>query len=112
MLFDLIRTAWAAAPTTAPSNPLAGKLETLGAVLGTLMQVVFWVGIAFSVIFLIVGGIRYITSGGDKAGVEAARGAITNAVIGFVVVIGAFAIRVLVANIIGATLPTEVLPSF
>ena len=35
--------------------------------------------------FLIIGGIRWITSGGDKAKLESARGTITAALIGLIV---------------------------
>jgi len=34
---------------------------------------------------LVIGGIRYITSGGDKAATESARGQITAALIGLVI---------------------------
>lgn len=113
-MISLISRAYAAAVPTesTPDNPLKGRFESLGQVLAAIINIVFWVGIAFSIIFLIIGGIRYMTAGGDKAGVEGARGAITNAIIGFVVVIAAFAMRILVANILGATIPTEPVPTF
>lgn len=41
---------------------------------------------------LVWGGISYITSGGDKAQTEAARGRITAALIGLVIVFAAWAI--------------------
>lgn len=41
---------------------------------------------------LVVGGIRWIMSGGDKAQTEAARGQITSALIGLVIVFSAWAI--------------------
>ena len=45
---------------------------------------------------LIFGGIKYITSGGDKAQTESARGTITAALIGLVIVFSAWAIITLI----------------
>jgi hypothetical protein len=60
---------------------------------------------------LIYGGIKYITSGGDKAQTEAARGTITAALIGLVIVFSAWAIITLInaffgIDILQLTLPT------
>lgn len=87
-------------PTTKESLPtgVAKTWYSLGAVFYGIMNIVFYVGIALTVVFLIIGGIRYITSGGSKEGSEAARGMITNAVIGFIVVLGAFALKTIVAK--------------
>jgi len=114
MDFNLIKTAWAqnAVNTTPPENPLGNRFTQLGHVFGFVMNIVFWVGIAMTVIFLIMGGIRYITSGGSKEGSEAARGMITNAIIGFIVVIGAFAIRAIMGTLLGPNVPVNVVPPF
>jgi|SRR3989344_786506 len=50
---------------------------------------------------LIIGGIRWILSGGDKASTESARGQITAALIGLVIVFGAWAIATLLGGILG-----------
>ena len=44
---------------------------------------------------LIIGGIQWMTSGGDKAATESARGRITAALIGLVIVFSAWAIATL-----------------
>ncbi|MDO8503750.1 MAG: pilin [bacterium] len=59
-------------------------------------------GIVLFVMFLI-GGFRFITSGGDPKAVEAAKGTLTHAVLGLIVVILAFLILQLIANITGVT---------
>ncbi len=101
----LVKTAFAnGVPVDKPpSGASTTTWGSLGAVLYGVMNVVFYVGIALTVIFLIIGGVRYITSGGSKEGSEAARKMITNAVIGFIVVLGAFAIRTIVAKTLGVT---------
>ena len=53
---------------------------------------------------LVIGGIRYITSGGDKGQTEAARGQITAALIGLVIVFAAWAIINLVNIFFGVNL--------
>lgn len=49
----------------------------------------------------VIGGLRYLTSGGDPKAVEAARGTLTHAVAGVVILVLAFLILVLVKNITG-----------
>lgn len=68
-----------------------------------LINVVLGVGIAVTIIFLILGGIQYITAKGDQKAAGAARDALTNAVIGFIVVIGAFTIRTILTNMLSVT---------
>ncbi len=45
---------------------------------------------------LVIGGIRWIVSGGDKAQTEAARNQITSALVGLVIVFAAWAIVALI----------------
>jgi len=52
-------------------------------------------------LFLILGGIQWITSGGDKAGMEAARNRITAAIVGLIIVAAAWAVMILVGQFIG-----------
>lgn len=55
----------------------------------TILGIINYVLILVSVLalaFLVYGGFRYITSRGDESEVEAAKGIITNAVIGIVVI--------------------------
>lgn len=63
--------------------------------------------------YLMYGGIRWITSRGDKMAVESARKHVVAAVIGLVIVVGSFFILRVVGSILGAgvnplapTLPT------
>ena len=75
--------------------------NNLADVFGFLINVVLGVGIAVTIVFLILGGIQYITAKGDQKAAGAAREALTNAVIGFIVVIGAFTIRTILVNVVG-----------
>ena len=67
-------------------------------------------GIIF-LIMLLIGGLRWILSGGDKASTESARGQVTSALIGLVIVLSAYAIATLIQavfgiNILEFTIPT------
>ncbi len=56
---------------------------------------------------LLVGGIRWITSGGDKAQTEAARSQITAALVGLVIVFAAWAIAQLIGTFFGISIFTN-----
>lgn len=89
-------------PTGKPVAP-GVKIYDLQQLVNFVTNLVLFIGVAITVIFLIIGGIQYIASGGDKEGATKARNMITNAVIGFIVVIAAWAIRTIVQNLLGAT---------
>lgn len=59
--------------------------------------------VVFFFIFLI-GGIRWITSSGDKAQIEGARNTIMNALVGLVIVFSLFAILKLIETLFGVNL--------
>ncbi len=69
-----------------------------------LISLLFIVGsLAFFFMFLI-GAIRWITSGGDKAQIEGARSQITQAVIGLVLMVSIWAIAKLLETVLGIKL--------
>jgi len=53
---------------------------------------------------LILGGIKWILSGGDKGATESARNQVTSALIGLVVVFSAWAIAALLGSIFGVNI--------
>lgn len=57
---------------------------TLAAMLTLGLNVVIGVGIAFAVIFIVIGGIRYITSSGDPKAVDSAKKTLTYSVFAFI----------------------------
>ena len=91
-----------------PSN--AGKLctLTLGTVVTTGIQAILVIALVLAFIFLVWGGIKWIMSGGDKAGTEAAKGTITAALIGLVIVFLAWAFLNLVQGFFGVTPGMEI----
>lgn len=63
-----------------------------GGIFQTITNVLLFIIGAISVIMLIIGGIRYVVSGGDSAAVTAAKNTILYAVVGIVVAILAYAL--------------------
>lgn len=57
-----------------------------GTLVGKVVTILFILAAVVALIFLIWGGIKWIISGGDKSGVEAARNTIVAAVVGLIVV--------------------------
>lgn len=63
-----------------------------GGVVGAIVNVLLIIAILISLFFLIMAGIRWMTSGGDQAKIGAARSQIIAALIGLVIAVSAFAI--------------------
>ncbi len=89
--------------------PLA-TLTVPGIVSGFIRLTMVVAALAFFFI-LVIGGIRWILSGGDKANTEAARSQITAALVGLVVVFAAWAILQLIKTFFGVDIFTLTIPS-
>lgn len=63
-----------------------------GGIFQTVTNVLLFIIGAISVIMLIIGGIRYVVSGGDSSAVTSAKNTILYAVVGIVVAILAYAL--------------------
>lgn len=60
---------------------------------------------------LIIGGLQWILSGGDKAKTENARNRITSALIGLVIVFSAWAIAALITTVFGVNILNFTIPT-
>lgn len=74
-----------------PNFPTGGE-STLNSVLSWGVNFLFIIATLLALAFLIWGGISWIISGGDKAGVEAARKKIIYALIGLIITFSSFLI--------------------
>lgn len=63
-----------------------------------IINILLAIAALIAVIYLIIGGFRYITAAGNEENAEAAKKTITNAIIGIVVIILAFVIVRVIAN--------------
>lgn len=89
-------------------NPLLNQnlqnttgVDYLQKLITALVTLAFVVGVVLFLFMLIIGAIQWISSGGDKANLEAARGKITNALIGLVVLFLIIAIIKLLETFFG-----------
>lgn len=68
---------------------------------GKLISLALVTGSIIFIFMLIIGGIQWISSGGDKGAVEQAKGKVTNALVGIVVLFSVFAIVLFVEAFFG-----------
>lgn len=82
-----------------PIEPYTGSLEEL---VNSIISVVLLAAGVLAVVYLIWGGLTYVTAGGDAEKASKGRVAITNAIIGIIIIIASFAIyRFVVGRISG-----------
>ncbi len=86
--------------------------NNIGTVISTAITIVLIFAAVIALFFLVWGGIRWITSGGDKAKVEGARNTIIAAIVGLVLALLAFFIIQIVLGFFGLSLATLTLPKF
>ena len=77
---------------TSPENRAEPGFFEANGIFQTITNTLLFIIGAISVIMIIFGGFRYVTSGGDSAGVTSAKNTILYAIIGLVVAILAYAI--------------------
>lgn len=63
----------------------------LQSLIKTIVNVLIFLGAAVAVIMIVIGGMRYVTSGGDQNSVKTAKNTILYAIIGLIVMILAYA---------------------
>lgn len=98
----LLGTLLAQGDITIP-QPNSVKITDVGRLISGLIGIAMLLAALAVFIYLIWGGFEWITSGGDKAGVENARNKITAALIGLVIVASAWAIMRLIEFFFGIT---------
>ena len=91
-----------AAINIAPGGQFSGLNSiTIENLISALIIIILVIAALIFLFMLILGGIKYITSGGDKGQTESARSQITAALIGLVIVFAAWAIINLVSAFFG-----------
>jgi len=102
-------------PSTSQFSALCNlKLNAGSSIVGNIVVILLVLAVLLALFFLILGGIRWITSGGDKAKLESARGTITSAIVGLIVAFLAFFILTVITfvftnkGITNFTIPTLV----
>ena len=76
----------------------------LGRLLSNVLALIFFFAALLAFVFILIGGIQWITAGGDKIAAQSARDRITAAVVGLLIVVAAFAITVILNAVLGINL--------
>ena len=84
--------------------PEGGYFANFSTMLSSILNIVLTIGVIAVLLYLIWGGIEWITSGGDKGKTESARNKITSAVIGLVILVSAWAILMFVETLLGTNI--------
>ncbi len=98
-------------PTTLGSGGSEAGPPAIGSLISGLVGVLLIVSFLGALLFLILGGFDWITSGGDKAKLESSRDKITNALVGLVIVGAAWALMTVVGNFLGIQFPNLQFPT-
>lgn len=99
-------------PTGSEFNVLCGlQYNNLGGYIGLVLSLLIGIAVIIALFFLVYGGIKWILSGGDKAGVEGARNMIVAAIVGLVIVFLSFLVLNIVGGLFGISLTEFTLPS-
>lgn len=82
-------------------EPGKGYSTSFGSLISSVLSIVMVVALLLVLLYLVLGGIEWITSGGDKGKTEGARNKITAAIIGIIILAAAYALVQLVAYVLG-----------
>ena len=93
-----------------------GQFEKLGqltvpAIVSGAIRLILVVAALVAFVFLIIGGIRWVTSGGDKEKTAKAQQTLTAALVGLVIVFAAWAIIRLIETFFGIQILTLTIPT-
>ncbi|MEX0622069.1 MAG: hypothetical protein WD187_03755 [Candidatus Woykebacteria bacterium] len=95
-----------AAPALAAEFTFVGDVpfRNLGELLGNLLILIFAGAAILAFIFIVIGGLQWITAGGDKMAAQSARDRITAAVVGLVIIVAAFALTLIITTVLGVNI--------
>jgi len=82
-------------------TPAILKITDLGKFISALLAAILVIATLAAFIYLLLGGLSWITSGGDKAAVEAAQKRIQAAILGLFIVFAAWAVMLVIGRFLG-----------
>jgi len=116
LMVNLAGSAFAQANDIINLKPTTGQWVNManldiGSMLSAIVQLIMVVAALAFFFMLVIGGVQWLVSGGDKAGTEGAKNRITAALIGLVIVFSAWAITSLIEkffdiHILNVNIPT------
>lgn len=100
------QSAWSGVCVGGDDNDVA-TIQGLECLIANVFQVILTVIGLAGFVMMIIGAFRWLVSGGNAKGVEAARNTITFAVVGLVVALSAFIVLNLIASFTGINVITS-----
>lgn len=98
---SLVAPVFAQDPTIIVDPAKIGfKIPTLGDILTFLIRAFFIVAGLMALLFLLMGALAWVSSGGNKENVDKARDKITSAVVGLVLIVAVLALIVTMEQIV------------
>jgi type IV secretion system pilin len=82
-------------------NPGKGFATDMGSLINGALSFIMVIAALLVFLYLILGGMEWITSGGDKTKTENARNKITAAVVGLIILAASYAILLIILNFLG-----------
>ena len=115
-LLTVVPSVFAAGTTVNPCPTTGSAFDnlcgfTFANVVGNLVVTIFIIAIIVALFYLIWGGFKWLTSGGDKGQVQAAREHIVAAIIGLIIIFLSYFILNIILTFFGLSLGTFTLPS-
>jgi len=89
-----------ALPVIVSAQEYPDPIVTICNILNVIKLIILAIGLGIAIIVLIIGGIKYMTSGGDAEKAKSGRQMIINAIIGIAIVIAAAFILALVQGLL------------
>ena len=97
--------------TPAPGSGFENLMRlTFPNIISALIRLAIVIAAVIFFFILVIGGVRWIASGGDKAQTEAARSQITAALVGLVIVFAAWAIVALINTFFNVNIFSLIIP--
>jgi hypothetical protein len=91
------------APADLAPDYIYSNFNSFGQLFTSIINIGFALLGVIILFFIILGGYRYLTSGGDKAQIASARGTIYHAIIGLVILFAMFVVFTLISTAILGT---------
>jgi hypothetical protein len=98
---SLIPQVFADTSTIGIAQPSTMKITDIGKLISSAISLAFIVAGILAFAFLVIGGIEWLTSGGDKTKTEGARNRITAALVGLAIIAASWALMQLVSYFFG-----------
>lgn len=88
-----------------PAEGILVSIEDFGDLLQKIIQILLYVAGAIAVIFLMMGGFRYVTASGNDEAVEKAKKTVTNSLLGIVIIVLSYTIVLIVNTLLTSPAP-------